>query len=80
MTLFGIVPLHSDVVHVLLVLAVFVAVFVFIRRIVHSPFGQVLKAIRDNEPRAISLGYDDQPLQAAGLRAVGSPGRVWPAR
>ena len=32
--------------------------FLLIRRIVHSPFGQVLKAIRDNEPRAISLGYD----------------------
>ena len=32
-------------------------VFVFIRRIVHSPYGQVLKAIRENEPRAISLGY-----------------------
>jgi len=31
---------------------------VFIRRVVHSPFGQVLKAIRDNESRAISLGYD----------------------
>jgi branched-chain amino acid transport system permease protein len=39
------------------VLAVFVAVFLFIRRIVHSPFGQVLKAIRANEPRAVSLGY-----------------------
>ena len=40
------------------VLAVFVAVFLFIVRIVHSPFGQVLKMIRENEPRAISLGYD----------------------
>ena len=30
----------------------------FIIRVVHSPFGQVLKAIRENEPRAISLGYD----------------------
>src|SRR5678809_362877 len=40
------------------VLAVFVAVFLFIVRIVHSPYGQVLKAIRENEPRAISLGYD----------------------
>jgi branched-chain amino acid transport system permease protein len=37
---------------------VFVAVFLFIIRVVHSPFGQVLKAIRENEPRAISLGYD----------------------
>ena len=40
------------------VLAIFVAVFLLIVRIVHSPFGQVLKAIRENEPRAISLGYD----------------------
>jgi branched-chain amino acid transport system permease protein len=39
------------------VLAMFIAVFVCIRRIVHSPFGQVLKAIRANEPRAVSLGY-----------------------
>ena len=37
---------------------VFVAVFLFIIRVVHSPYGQVLKAIRENEPRAISLGYD----------------------
>jgi branched-chain amino acid transport system permease protein len=35
-----------------------VACFLLIWRIVHSPFGQVLKAIRENEPRAISLGYD----------------------
>ncbi|MEP7056913.1 MAG: branched-chain amino acid ABC transporter permease, partial [Caldimonas sp.] len=40
------------------VLAVFIAVFLFIRRVVNSPYGQVLKAIRENEPRAVSLGYD----------------------
>ncbi len=40
------------------VLAVFVGGFLLIYRVVHSPFGQVLKAIRENEPRAISLGYD----------------------
>jgi branched-chain amino acid transport system permease protein len=56
--LFGVLPLRSDVLLYYLVLAVFVAAFVFIRRVVHSPFGQVLKAIRENEPRAISLGYD----------------------
>jgi branched-chain amino acid transport system permease protein len=56
--LFGILSLRSDVVMYYLVLAVFVAVFLFIRRVVHSPFGQVLKAIRENETRAISLGYD----------------------
>ncbi len=40
------------------VLAIFLAAFLLIYRIVHSPFGQVLKAIRENEPRAVSLGYD----------------------
>jgi branched-chain amino acid transport system permease protein len=40
------------------VLVVFVAVFALVLRIVHSPYGQVLKAIRENEPRAISLGYN----------------------
>jgi branched-chain amino acid transport system permease protein len=39
------------------VLGVFVVGFLLIYRIVHSPFGQVLKAIRENEPRAVSLGY-----------------------
>ena len=57
-TLLGVVPLKSDVAMYYLVLAAFAAVFVFIRRVVHSPFGQVLKAIRENEPRAISLGYE----------------------
>lgn len=39
-------------------LFVFAVAFFFVKRIVHSPFGQVLKSIRENEPRAISLGYD----------------------
>jgi branched-chain amino acid transport system permease protein len=56
--LLGVLPLRSDVVMYYLVLAAFIAVFLFIRRVVHSPFGQVLKAIRENETRAISLGYD----------------------
>jgi branched-chain amino acid transport system permease protein len=56
--LFGLLPLGNDVAMYYVVLAVFVAVFLFILRVVHSPFGQVLKAIRENEPRAISLGYD----------------------
>ena len=55
--LFGRLPLDSDVTMYYVVLAVFAFVFLFIRRVVHSPFGQVLKAIRENEPRAISLGY-----------------------
>lgn len=55
--LFGTISLESDTSMYYFVLAVFVLVFLFIRRVVHSPFGQVLKAIRENEPRAISLGY-----------------------
>lgn len=55
--LFGLLPLASDTTMYFLVLAVFVACFLFISRIVHSPFGQVLKMIRENEARAISLGY-----------------------
>ncbi len=51
------VGLGSDRTMYYFVLAIFAAVFAFIRRIVHSPFGQVLKAIRANEPRAVSLGY-----------------------
>jgi branched-chain amino acid transport system permease protein len=56
--LFGLIPLDDDKVMYYVVLAVFAAVFLFIIRIVHSPYGQVLKAIRENEPRAVSLGYD----------------------
>jgi len=56
--LFGLISLRNDLVMYYVVLAVFVAVFLFIVRIVHSPYGQVLKAIRENEPRAVSLGYD----------------------
>ncbi len=55
--LLGLLPLKSDTTLYYVVLAVFIAVFLFISRIVHSPFGQVLKMIRENEPRAISLGY-----------------------
>ena len=57
-SLLGLVSLRSDINMYYFVLAVFVAVFLFIRRVVHSPYGQVLKAIRENEPRAISLGYE----------------------
>jgi branched-chain amino acid transport system permease protein len=58
--LLGVLPLKSDLPMYYLVLGMFVGVFLFIRRVVHSPFGQVLKAIRENESRAISLGYDVQ--------------------
>ncbi|CAA9392699.1 MAG: Branched-chain amino acid transport system permease protein LivM, partial [uncultured Ramlibacter sp.] len=57
-TLFGLLPLASDLSLYYVVLAIFVACFLFIMRVVTSPFGQVLKMIRENEPRAISLGYE----------------------
>ena len=57
-TLFGVLDLRSTLVMYYVVLAIFLAAFLFIYRVIHSPFGQVLKAIRENEPRAISLGYD----------------------
>ena len=56
--LFGFIDLANTMVMYYTVLVVFLAAFWFIYRVVHSPFGQVLKAIRENEPRAISLGYD----------------------
>ena len=56
--LFGLLPLANDLAMYYFVLAVFVAVFLFVIRVVHSPYGQVLKAIRENEPRAVSLGYN----------------------
>ena len=64
--LFGLIPLHSDMAMYWVTAVVFLAGFLLIHRIVHSPFGQVLKAIRENEPRAISLGYrvDDYKLIA----------------
>jgi branched-chain amino acid transport system permease protein len=54
----GLLDLSNTYVLYYVVLAIFVAGFLLIHRIIHSPFGQVLKAIRENEPRAISLGYD----------------------
>jgi branched-chain amino acid transport system permease protein len=55
--LFGVISLRSDMAMYWLVAVVFLLGFLLIHRIVHSPFGQVMKAIRENEPRAISLGY-----------------------
>ncbi len=50
--------LSRDIVLYYVVLGIFVGAFLLIHRVVHSPFGQVLQAIRENEPRAVSLGYD----------------------
>jgi len=56
--LLGFVNLENDVTLYYVVLGIFVLAFLLIFRTVHSPFGQVLKAIRENEARATSLGYD----------------------
>ena len=57
-TLLGTIDLKNDLTMYYLVLGIVVASFLLVVRIIHSPFGQVLKAVRENEPRAISLGYD----------------------
>ena len=56
--LFGVLDLGNDLTLYYVVLAICVVGFALIVRIVHSPFGQVLSAIKENEARAISLGYD----------------------
>jgi len=56
--LFGLIDLSQPLAIYATVLVVFLGGFLLIYRIIHSPFGQVLKAIRENEPRTISLGYD----------------------
>lgn len=57
-TLLGVINLKNDLTMYYIVLGIVVASFLLVVRIIHSPFGQVLKAVRENEPRAISLGYD----------------------
>ena len=68
----GLIPLHSDFTLYWVVLAIFLLGFFFIFRIIHSPFGQVIKAVRENEPRAVSLGYrsDQYKLIAFVLSAA----------
>jgi branched-chain amino acid transport system permease protein len=56
--LLGLVDLHNDLAMYYVVMAIAVAGIALIVRIVHSPFGQVLRMIKDNEPRALSLGYE----------------------
>ena len=56
--LLGMFDLSNDMLMYYVVLAITVGGFALIVRIIHSPYGQVLKAIKENEPRAISLGYD----------------------
>jgi branched-chain amino acid transport system permease protein len=56
--LFGFIDMSNNISMYYLVFAVFCIGFYVIYRTIHSPFGQIMKAIRENEPRAISLGYD----------------------
>lgn len=56
--LLGLIDLSGDTSLYYFVLAIFLFGFLLVQRAIHSPFGQVLKSIRENEPRAISLGYD----------------------
>jgi branched-chain amino acid transport system permease protein len=70
--LFGLISLSNQTTLYYVVLVLFLACFLLIYRIIHSPFGEVLKAIRENEPRAISLGYktDRYKLMAFVLSAT----------
>ncbi len=70
--LFGFIDLSNDMTMYCLVASVFLGGFLLIHRIIHSPFGQVLKGIRENEPRATSLGYrtDDYKLIAFVLSSM----------
>ena len=56
--LFDLLPLENDLTMYYLALVIAVAAFALIARVIHSPFGQVLKGIKENEPRALSLGYE----------------------
>jgi branched-chain amino acid transport system permease protein len=65
--LLGVWDLSNDMLMYYVVLAVFTAGFLLIYRIIHSPFGQVLKAIRENEARAISIGYRTERYKLAAF-------------
>ncbi|MEK0083207.1 branched-chain amino acid ABC transporter permease [Geminicoccaceae bacterium SYSU G07066] len=69
--LFGLIDLNEPLAMYAVVLVVFMGGFLLIHRTIHSPFGQVLQAIRENEPRAISLGWrtDQYKLLAFVLSA-----------
>jgi branched-chain amino acid transport system permease protein len=65
--LLGLVDLGEPFAMYYFVFAIFILAFLLIHRIIHSPFGQVLKAIRENEPRAISLGYRTERYKLAAF-------------
>jgi branched-chain amino acid transport system permease protein len=56
--LFGLVPLENTLAMYYFTYAIFIVGFYLVYRTIHSPFGHVLRSIRENEPRALSLGYD----------------------
>jgi branched-chain amino acid transport system permease protein len=70
--LFGLVDLSSPLAMYAFVLVIVLLAFLLIYRIINSPFGEVLTAIRENEPRAVSLGYatDRYKLVAFALSAT----------
>ena len=65
--LFGVFDLKEQMVCYRVVVAIFLAAFLTIHRIINSPFGEILKAIRENEPRAISLGYSTERYKLAAF-------------
>ncbi len=66
-SLFGLISLKSDMAMYVFVAVVFFITFLMIYRIIHSPFGQVLRAVRENEARAISLGYKVEQYKLAAF-------------
>jgi len=65
--LLGMIDLNQPLTMYYFVFGVFILAFILIHRIIHSPFGQVLKAIRENEPRAVSLGYRTERYKLAAF-------------
>ncbi len=80
--LFGLIDLNPNLTLYYFVLVIFLLGLFFIQRITHSPFGRVLMAVRENEPRAISLGYKTQRYKllafvlSAGLSSLAGAMKV----
>lgn len=73
--LLGMIDLNDNIALYYVVAAIFLAGYLLVARVVHSPFGQILTAVRENEPRAISLGYDaDRVKQTAFIISAGLAG------
>jgi branched-chain amino acid transport system permease protein len=65
--LFGLVDLGNDLTMYYVTLAIVVGAFMLIVRTIHSPFGQILRGIKENEPRTLSLGYDVSRFKLLGF-------------